>query len=193
MDISENITLCYEKNKDLNSKTPISELYNTNENVLEIVINDITNKMSKLAIYKDIPNFEYASLAFNHEFKDDSYYVQNFHNYIILCHNSFKDRDSTKHNPSEFWKHHLEDNDISLSIHFSSNLIASYLGTCLVISQDKIKALAYYSPKLIITEASYEFLNNNILNRIIQLLRQRIVESEKCDKLVEKLILVLIH
>ncbi|CAG8550448.1 12900_t:CDS:2 [Funneliformis mosseae] len=79
----------------LNSETPISELYNTNENALEIVIDDVTSRMSKLAIHdKDEPNFEYVSLAFNHEFKDDSNYVQNFHNYITLCHHKSKDRDS---------------------------------------------------------------------------------------------------
>jgi hypothetical protein len=55
---------------------------------------DLTGKMSKLAVREDEPNFEYAFLAFNHEFKDDSNYVRNFHNYIILCHNSSKDRDS---------------------------------------------------------------------------------------------------
>ena len=38
LDISENITFHHKKNKDLNSETLISELYNTNENALEIVI-----------------------------------------------------------------------------------------------------------------------------------------------------------
>ncbi len=154
---------------------------------------DLTGKMSKLAIREDEPNFEYASLAFNHEFKDNSQYVQNFHNYITLCHNSSKNRDSympyisivqssgygksrlikeyarqvytlylnlgidrncfprpsacakkfikcfevakdpvkwfnnflvmaislinTKYNPSEFWRHHLEDNGDSIWRH----------------------------------------------------------------------------
>ncbi|CAG8698376.1 9121_t:CDS:2 [Funneliformis caledonium] len=56
--------------------------------------------------------------------------------------------------------------DISSFVHFFSNLIASHLGTYLIISQDKIKVLACYPPEPIITEAAYELLNNNILNYI---------------------------
>ncbi|CAG8575964.1 13200_t:CDS:2, partial [Funneliformis mosseae] len=63
------------KNKDLNSETSIFELNNINKNVLEIIINEITSKISKLVIHEDVLNFEYVFLAFNYEFKDDSNYV----------------------------------------------------------------------------------------------------------------------
>lgn len=81
--------------------------------------------------------------------------------------------------------------DISPSVHFSSNLIASHLGTCLAISQDKTKVLACYPPEPIITEAAYELLNNDVLNCIAQTLGQGIVESGKRGELAGELILVL--
>jgi hypothetical protein len=46
------------------------------------------DKISRLAIH---PDFKYASLAFDHEFKDNSNYVKIFQDYITLCHNNSKD------------------------------------------------------------------------------------------------------
>jgi len=57
--------------------------------------------------------------------------------------------------------------DISPSVYFTSSLIASHLGTCLAISQDRTKFLACYPPEPIVTEAAYDLLNNDILNRIV--------------------------
>jgi len=71
--------------------------------------------------------------------------------------------------------------NISPSVYFSSNLIASHLSTCLAISQDKTKVLACYPSKPIITEAAYELLNNDVSNLelILVLIRQKLQKRNK--------------
>jgi hypothetical protein len=81
--------------------------------------------------------------------------------------------------------------DISPSVHFASNLVASHLGTCLAITQDRTKILVCYPPEPLITEAVYELLNNDILHRIAQTLGQGIVEPGKRGEIVGELILIL--
>src|SRR5947207_13524039 len=46
--------------------------------------------------------------------------------------------------------------DITPSVDFASNLIASHLGTCLSISQDRTKALVCYPSEPLVTEARSE-------------------------------------
>jgi hypothetical protein len=81
--------------------------------------------------------------------------------------------------------------DISPSVHFASNLIGSHLGTCLAISQDRMKVLVCYPPEPVITEAVYKLLNNDILHCIAQTLGQGIVEPGKRGEIVGELILIL--
>ncbi|GBC09551.1 hypothetical protein RclHR1_08980001 [Rhizophagus clarus] len=81
--------------------------------------------------------------------------------------------------------------DISPSMHFASNLIGSHLGTCLAISQDRMKVLVCYPPEPLITEAVYKLLNNDILHCIAQTLGQGIVEPGKRGEVVGELILIL--
>jgi len=81
--------------------------------------------------------------------------------------------------------------DISPSVHFASNLIGSHLGTCLAISQDRMKVLVCYPPEPLITEAVYELLNNDILHCIAQTLGQGIVEPGKRGEIAGELILIL--
>ena len=111
-DISENIILRQEENEDLNSDTPISELYNTNENPLEIVIDGkyyirpkldylqqcfltmiihLPDPTSKLTVDENEPEFQFASAAFSCGFNNNLNYLEYFHNYITSCHNSSRD------------------------------------------------------------------------------------------------------
>ncbi|GES84782.1 hypothetical protein RCL_jg24130.t1 [Rhizophagus clarus] len=76
-------------------------------------------------------------------------------------------------------------------VHIASNLVASHLGTCLAISQDRTKVLVSYPSEPLITEAAYEILNDVILNRIASALGQGIVESDKHGVVVGELILIL--
>jgi len=81
--------------------------------------------------------------------------------------------------------------DISPSVYFASNLVASHLGTCLSISQDRSKILVCYPPEPLITEASYELLDNDMLHYISQSFGQGIVEPGKHGEIIGELILIL--
>jgi len=81
--------------------------------------------------------------------------------------------------------------DISPSVHFASNLVASHLGTCLSISQDRTKILVCYPPEPLVTEAAYELLDDNMLYLIAQSFSQGVVEPGKRGEIVGELILIL--
>ncbi|GBC02926.1 hypothetical protein RclHR1_00490012 [Rhizophagus clarus] len=81
--------------------------------------------------------------------------------------------------------------DISPLVHFASSLIASHLGTCLSISQDRTKILVCYPSEPLVTEAAYEFLDDKILHLIAQSFCQGVVEPEKRGEIVGELILIL--
>jgi hypothetical protein len=74
--------------------------------------------------------------------------------------------------------------DISPSVHFASNLVASHLGTCLAISQDRTKILVCYPSEPLVTEAAYELLDDNMLFLIAQSFGQGIVEPGKRGEIV---------
>ncbi|CAI2177915.1 1964_t:CDS:2 [Funneliformis geosporum] len=81
--------------------------------------------------------------------------------------------------------------DISPSVHFASNLVASHLGTCLAISQDRTKILTCYPSEPLVTEAAYELLDDNMLFLIAQSFNQGVVEPGKRGEIVGELILIL--
>jgi len=81
--------------------------------------------------------------------------------------------------------------DISPSVHFASNLVASHLGTCLAISQDRTKILVCYPSEPLVTEAAYELLDDNMLLLIAQSFGQGIVEPGKRGEILGELILIL--
>jgi hypothetical protein len=81
--------------------------------------------------------------------------------------------------------------DISPSVQIASSLVASHLGTCLAISQDRTKVLVCYPSEPLVTEAAYEILDDAMLLRISQALGQGVVESGKRGEIAGELILVL--
>src|SRR5581483_7060881 len=81
--------------------------------------------------------------------------------------------------------------DISPSVHYASNLVASHLGTCLAISQDRTKILVCYPSEPLVTEAAYELLDDNMLFLIAQSFGQGIVEPGKRGEILGELILIL--
>ncbi|RIA93600.1 hypothetical protein C1645_735376 [Glomus cerebriforme] len=92
IDMKKDIFLRHKENEYLNSETLISDLFNTENTALEMVIvDDFMDKMSKLTINEYESELQYASAAFGCDFKNTLKYVEYFQNYIIKCYNNSKD------------------------------------------------------------------------------------------------------